>query len=132
MPSANDFTLPVENIGTFTFGKRTMRDQVAIAVEYGRLTEGAADLMEEETTIFCRALAQLKVMTVQGPDGWNPDNLDPFDPDSYAAVLKVWGALRDKEVTFRPGAQSGGTGAGPGSGGDGGVLVPPQVPAPAN
>lgn len=100
--AATDLTVPVEGIGTFTFAKKTMRDQIAIEVEYSRLTEGV-----ETVTNFlwnlATAISVLKVMTVTAPDGWDLDGLDPEDAESYAKLMQVWGALRDKQASFRKG-----------------------------
>lgn len=110
--SATDFVVPVDGIGTFTFAKKTMRDQIAIEVEYSRLTEGI-----ETVTNFLWNLASsvsvLKVLTVTAPDGWNLDALDPEEPESYDKLMKVWSALRDKQASFRKGNQ--GDGAAPGA-----------------
>lgn len=129
-PKPTDFILPVDGLGTFTFAKRNFRDEIAIAVEFGRLSEGESETLGDNLRMFCSAMADLKVLTVDGPERWRPaqlDDLDPFDPQDYADMLKVWGALRDKEKTFRRGAGQGGEAGGPGSGGDGGVVVPPTV-----
>jgi hypothetical protein len=97
-----DFLAPVEGIGEFIFGKRNLRDEVRASMELRRLTEGLE--CDEFTTTFCRALADLKVLTVKCPKGWEPDDLDDMDPfseETYANVLLVWSALRDKEEPFR-------------------------------
>lgn len=125
-----DFVLPVDGLGTFTFAKRNFRDEIACSVEYARLTEGEAAILDEGTLLYCSALSDLKVLTVTAPDGWKADqldDLDPFDENDYARVLKVWGALRDKEKTFRRGAGQGGEAGRQGAVGDGGVVVPNQV-----
>lgn len=127
-----DFVLTVDGVGTFTFGRRTFRDEIAAGVEFARLTEGQADLVDDDLRIYCSAMADLKVLTVDAPAGWNAaelDDLDPFDEVTYANVLRVWGALRDKERSFRPGHAKGGQAGGEGPGLDGGVVVPGSVQA---
>lgn len=107
-PSINDFQVSVEDVGAFVFAKRTMADEFKIRAEYVRLTEGIPAQGEDDIlALAAEAMSVLRVLTVRAPDGWSLDTLDPFDPDSYAKLLKVWGALRDKEVTFRP-ARAGG------------------------
>lgn len=113
-----DFVITVEGIGAFTFSKRTLRSGFAISAEYARLTEG--EPLDALTRHFAEAVAALKVLTVDAPDGWAPaalDDLSPFDDEAYANLLKVWGALSDKEETFRrPGAK--GKSGGEDEGGD--------------
>jgi hypothetical protein len=97
-----DFVADVEGVGQFVFGRRGMRDEIRCSVELRRLTEGVP--VDGETLVFLRAIADLRVMTVAAPPGWNPeelDDLDPFEDTAYANVLKCWEALRDKEETFR-------------------------------
>jgi hypothetical protein len=124
--SISDFVVPVDDIGSFTFGRRNFRGQIASDIEFARLTEGVTTI-DEVLEMFCRAMADLKTFTVQAPADWDVDELDPFDQDSYAKVLKVWGALRDKEAAFRQGTGTDGKAGGQGAGGDGGVVVPPTV-----
>jgi hypothetical protein len=116
------FTLPVEGVGVFTFAKRTMRAHLAVEVEYSRLTEGV-----ETITKFCgdvaSAMADLKVLTVSAPKGWDVEELDAADDESFNLLMKVWSAFREREVTFRKGAQAPGAGAGPRAGAEPGVLV---------
>lgn len=105
LPAATDFHVPVDGIGTFSFAKRMMRDELRIAAEFSRLTEGV-----DSPTPFLATVAgwisQLRVLTVDAPDGWDLDALDPLDPESYAKLLKVHGALREKEDSFRGGANA--------------------------
>lgn len=113
IPNAvTDFVVPVEGVGEFTFAKKSIRDQFAIETEYSRLTEGY-----ESVTNFLHNLAtavsNLTVLTVTAPDGWDVFALDPDDSDSYMKIMKVWGALRDKQVAFRKGPQADGQAAGP-------------------
>lgn len=98
--SKHDFTVEVEDIGTFVFARRTMRDEFRIQAEYSRLTEGvpvpALHLFQTATQV-----ATLKVLTVEAPDDWNIDAMDPLDEASYDKLDRVHAALRDKEDTFR-------------------------------
>lgn len=95
-----DFVVTVDGIGTFSFAKKTMRSQISIQTEYSRLTEG----VETPTNFLANiasAMACLKVQTVSAPDGWDIMTMDPEDSESYQSIMKVWGALRDKQATFR-------------------------------
>lgn len=109
-PQATDFTVPVEGIGTFTFGRRTMRDEISIQVEFARLIEGV------EPTAWLQAvggwLSALRVLTVKSPDGWDLDDMDPLDDDTYARLNKVYEALVNKEGSFRRGKRLASQGGG--------------------
>lgn len=113
MPKETDFTVKVDEIGTFTFGKRTMRDEVAVQVEFARIIEGV------EPTAWLQTvggwLATLRVLTVRAPEGWDLEDMDPLDPDTYAKLSRVHDALRDKERSFRRGPAPAGEGSGAGS-----------------
>lgn len=124
-PSATDFTVSVEGIGAFTFAKRTMRDELRIAAEFSRVCEGV-----EEPNEFLRTvgswISTLRVLTVSAPAGWDLDEMDPLDEDTYANLFKVHFALREKEGSFRRKGKTG-QGAGPEVGEESAVLVSPQV-----
>ncbi|HCE08542.1 MAG TPA: hypothetical protein DEQ40_08070 [Oxalobacteraceae bacterium] len=124
--STTDFVVPVDGIGTFSFAKKSLRDQIAIESEYNRLTEG-----QDNVTTFlwniASATASLKVLTIAAPHGWDVDALDPEDPESYINLMKVWGALRDKQASFRQAGKPAVQGEGQAPISDAGVLVPAQV-----
>lgn len=94
-----DFTVQVDGVGTFTFGRRTMRDEIAIQVEYARIIDGV------EPTAWLQAvggwLSVLRTMTVRAPDGWDLDAMDPLDDETYARISKVYEAFVEKERFFR-------------------------------
>jgi len=46
-------------------------------------------------------LSALRVLTVEAPDGWDLDKLDPLDPETYAKLNAVYDALTAKERSFR-------------------------------
>lgn len=110
-PKETDFVVLVEGVGQFTFARRTMRDEITIQVEYARIIDGA------EPTSWLQAvggwLSTLKVLTVRAPDGWDLDELDPLDPETYARMNAVYGGLSEKERSFRrkPTAAGEGNGA---------------------
>lgn len=99
-PSDTDFHIDVEGVGNFMFARRTMRDEMRIASEYSRLTEGVMT-----PTPFLAAvagwIATLKVLMVTGPKDWDLDEMDPLDEDVYKRISKVNKALRNKEGQFR-------------------------------
>lgn len=104
IPSNTDFQITVDGIGTFTFARRRLRDEMAIGAEFSRLTEGV-----ETPTPYLASVAgwvsTLKVLTVEAPEGWDIDAMDPLDEDTYAKLVTVHTALRDKEGSFRSGAK---------------------------
>src|SRR5882724_425224 len=95
-PSSTDFVLTVDDIGTFTFAKRSMRDQFRVQAEHARLTEGVSPV-PDDLDLAATAVATLKVFTVAAPDGWDVDSLDPLDPESYVKLMAVFGAFRARE-----------------------------------
>jgi hypothetical protein len=93
--------LPVTGIGSFTFRKRNVRAEIAINQEYARLTEGVALTGFLET--FIRAIAEMKALTIEAPEGYRPSDLDklnPYDDAAYGRVLKVWHTLIDEREPF--------------------------------
>ena len=129
--SSSDFNVHVEGIGNFIFARRTMRDEMRIAAEYSRFTEGVP-----QPTPFLDSVAgwisTLNVLTVEMPFDWDPETMDPFDDDTHAKILKVYGALRAKEGSFRapPGTPS--QNSGPGNGETPELLVSSPVPPSAD
>lgn len=131
-PQPTDFTVEVDNVGVFRFAKRTMRDEMRIASEYSRLTEGV-----ETPTIWLETVATwistLKVLTVSAPADWQSlDDIDPLDEATYSRLMAVHAALRAKEGSFRRAANAPGQAARSADGADGGVRLAPEVPPAAN
>lgn len=97
--STTDFDVDVEGVGNFSFAKRTMRDEIKIQVEYARIIEGV------EPTDWLATIggwiSVFKVLTVRAPDGWDVDNMDPLESETYAKMAKVHAALVAKERSFR-------------------------------
>lgn len=103
MPRAaapGDFQIQVEGLGSFTFARRTMRDEFAIAAEYSRLTEGV-QTPTDFLHYYARAFSTIKVLQVASQDGWSVENLDPQEDASYAQLIGVFDALRAQEADFR-------------------------------
>lgn len=121
----SDFRVTVADHGDFVFGKRTMRDEIASQVEYARMIDGVPPTPWLETV--CGAMADLKVMTVKAPDGWDVDELEPHDPETYAKLISAHRALLNKERSFRPGFIKSDEAPGPGTVADDRVPVPPSV-----
>lgn len=107
---ASDFTVPVEDVGIFTFARRTMRDEIAIQVEYARIIDGVTPT--EWLTIVGNWLSTLRVLIVRAPAGFDLDTLDPLDDGTYKKLGAVFDALKDKERSFRSGSELAGQGGG--------------------
>lgn len=121
-----DFRVDVPNVGEFVFARRTMRDEVATQVEFAKLIDGVPTPTPWLNAV-CGAIADLKVLTVKAPEGWDLDALEPHDPETYTKLLGAHQGLLDKERSFRPGAAKTGEAAGAGAGQDNRVQVPPAV-----
>lgn len=129
-PSRNDYEVPVEGIGNFTFARRAIGDELKIQAEYARINDGVS-----QPTPWLYSLATwfsaLRVLMVKAPDGWSLEELDPLEDESYAKIKQVYEAMREKEDSFRRKPGAGSKAPGQGDGKDGGVLVPEEVQPPA-
>lgn len=124
--SPNEFTVTVDGIGAFTFARRNMRRECAIGAEYSRIIEGVPTPTPWLDTV-AGWIAALKVLTLKAPEGWDIDELDPLDDESYAKLGKVHASLREKEGSFRSGKRAQVEGSGSGDGAVDGVLVQTPV-----
>lgn len=97
----SDFSVPVEGVGVFTFGKRSMKDEIAIQVEFARMIGGVEPT--DWLNAVCGWIAALKVLTVTAPDDWDIDDMDPLDKETYAKLSRVYEELTNKERSFRLG-----------------------------
>jgi hypothetical protein len=97
--SNTDFTVTVDEVGQFVFGRRSMQDEIRIQVEYARLIDGV-----EPTDWLATVsgwLSTFKVLMVSAPEGWDVDQMDPLDDDTYRRLALVHSALRTSEDSFR-------------------------------
>lgn len=120
--AVTDFHLDVEGIGTFTFGKRSFRDEFKIQASYARLIQGTVPT--DWLAAVSGWVSVIEVLCVTAPDGWSLWDLDPLDDDSYEKLSRVHAALAEKERSFRRNRGSKNAGNGAGAVEDGGVLVP--------
>lgn len=107
-PTGRVFTVEVPGIGTFTFRRRTLGDDIRIMALYDGMLGGVAQpsaLLDSLAT----AVATLRTLAVAWPsEAWQPDRLAQMDvlaDDRTAALLQVFGALSAREDEFRPAAQ---------------------------
>ena len=99
----NDFQVPVEGIGTFTFGRRTPRDVFMIRGEYTRLTNGNVTDDGHLADMTALAFVSIQQLAVQMPDGFSLESIDPVMTDDWEPkLLRIFAALREKELSFRP------------------------------
>lgn len=113
--SNTDFHVDVEGVGRFRFAHRKMGDQLLINREYSLIVNGVTPT--EWLDSLASALSTLRVLTVEAPEDFVLDELDPLEDDSYTKIFKVWGALREKETSFRQGKKGAGPVGGAGAGG---------------
>ena len=116
-PGSKQFVVDVEGVGVFTFARRNMRTELAIAAEFSRLSEGIATPSAFLETVG-GWIATLKILTLKAPEGWDLDELDPLDDGNYARLMNVHAALRAKEDSFRRSPESGREDKRAGSGAD--------------
>jgi hypothetical protein len=127
--SSNDFPVVVEGVGTFMFGYRKLADELRIQVEYARITEG----VQATVWLFNLAtyLSALRVLMVKAPNGWDLEELDPLDEETFIQIERVFAGLRAKEDSFRPKRAKAGEAPSKGNVPDDGLLVPAEVQPPA-
>lgn len=124
-PHVTDYQVQVEGIGQFTFARRKLADEVSIQVEYARILDGVQPT--EWLALVGGCLSALRVLTVRAPEGWDIDELDPLEDESYAKLMQVHAALVSKERSFRRKPTDAGEADGQGNGPVGGVLVSEEI-----
>ncbi|EAW2493080.1 hypothetical protein AXL65_02315 [Salmonella enterica subsp. enterica] len=110
-PQPTDYFETVEGIGRFRFARRKLSDELQIQRLYAEYAGGV------EPTAWLATLAEylstLNTLTVEAPEGWDMDNMDPLDDETYKQISRVFTALREREETFR--GKSGANGKGQGA-----------------
>lgn len=104
----SDFPIDVDGIGRFKFARRTQKDRYLIRTYYGQLTN---DNWQEDGTVGDMEAfmhTTIHVLVVEQPEGFSIDNLDPLlDDDIQKKLEKIYMALRQKELSFRPSTSPG-------------------------
>lgn len=122
-----DFYETVEGVGRFRFGRRMLADELQIQRKYAEYVGGV------EPTAWLAMLGEylstLIVLTVEAPEGWDIDNMDPLDNETYAKLARVFTALREREERFRSGATAQGQRPGEETPEQRGSLVSQDIPA---
>lgn len=124
------FTVPVEGLGTFTFRKRSIKDQLRIEAKAVEFLGGPT--LDPGLRNVAMAVATLEVLTVAAPDGWDLDAIDPLETGQTDPMFKAHRELRDAEDRFRQRAKAERTGLGAPAQQDDGLRVPPAIPARAD
>lgn len=124
-PHNTDFAVPVEGIGTFTFAHRRMADEIKIQAEYARMIDGTEPT--QWLSLVAGWISALTVLTVHAPAGWDIEEMDPLDDETYAKLKRVYDALVEKEQSFRGNNGKARQGERTGAGAVDGVLVPQEV-----
>jgi hypothetical protein len=103
---AFDRTYPVdvEGIGTFVFRRRTMEHRYAIAALALKIMGaggGGGETPHLGVLQSTEKMAELQLLCVSGPDGWDIDALDPLDDEDCSKFEAVHKRFREAEETFR-------------------------------
>lgn len=126
-----EFTVSVDDVGTFTFWRRTMRLEMRIGAEFSRLTEGI-EVPSPWFALTANIMSALLVLVKSGPDGWDVMGMDPTDDETYDELVAVHMAMRKQEDDFRRSKKQARQGKRASAGDDAGVLVPAKILAPAD
>lgn len=129
--STLDYPVEVEGVGTFIFGRRTLKDELRIQAEYSRITEGV-DTPTLMLYTLGIAIATIRILMVQGPVDFDLDALDPVEEDTFTQLQAIYEGVKAKEYSFR---KKSGKGSKADSTPDvevDGVLVPTEVQPSAN
>jgi hypothetical protein len=98
-----DFPVEVEGMGRFIFARKTMRDVYAIRGEYAAVTSNNFTEEGGFADIGALAFITLNRLMVSAPSDFDLAGLDPVtDDDAEPKIVKVFLALREKELSFRP------------------------------
>lgn len=125
VPNSTDYTIDVDGVGRFTIGRRKMADELAIQREYAAILGGVEPTRWLETVGSW--LSTFRVLIVFAPSGWNVDEMDPLEEDSYERMKRVYNAISEKELSFRHKSGAGSEGRGQETAGDNRVPVSPEV-----
>jgi glutamate synthase domain-containing protein 2 len=112
--SADDFFIPLPNVGTFRYGRRTIGDRLAIRRDYLRYVQELGD-EDESLTIYAALIATHDVLCVESPPGW--ESIATLPASKMDAALELGALLKEKEEALAKGAEKSSSEEGAGSGG---------------
>lgn len=125
-PKANDYYIDVNGIGRFRCARRSLSIEVEVQREYASMAGGVAPTAWLMT--LAEYLSTLRVLIVDAPEGWDMENMDPLDDETYQKLGRVFAALREREETFRGKPRTAGQAESPANGEHSGSVVSPDVP----
>ncbi|WOL24225.1 hypothetical protein fHeYen801_015 [Yersinia phage fHe-Yen8-01] len=128
LPQKTDYDIKVDGIGTFRIARRKMSDEILIQRYYAEYAGGV------EPTAWLATLAEYlstyRGLVVTAPEGFDIDNLDPLDDETYKKLGSVFTAIREQEERFRGRFTAPSKGAGEVDGTDSRPLVQEDLPTP--
>lgn len=133
-PTRATFTIDVPGIGKFTFRRRTIRDDIAIAARWETLLGGITSPSVYLDSL-ASAVATYEALAVAYPEGWEPATVAEMDAvmdDRITELRTVYGALCAREDEFRPVEKRRLQAAGQSPEQDAGGVVPQEVSAAAD
>lgn len=98
-PSATDFSIPLPDVGEFSFGRRTMGDMIKIRSAYLKLI--GEDEADNEMSFFCGFVAAYKSLIVSCPAGWADAEAIDLNEIGMDKVMELASLLSEKESSFR-------------------------------
>jgi len=121
--------VPVDGIGTFSFRRRTIGDEIKIQAAYDAMVGGLAEPSSYLDSL-ATAVSTYTVLANSWPEGWAPSEVHEMDAvmsDRITDLIRVHGALCLREDEFRPEGKKRFKAPGQGAVGDTGSVVPPQI-----
>lgn len=125
-PSQNDYLVPVEKLGTFTFARRTLADEIAIQVERSKILDGTIHPTDFLWNIAVW-MSALRVLMVSAPRDFDLEALDPLEQGTFDTISSIFVEMRKKEDSFRAPRGTGSEVSSENDSENGRVLVPAEV-----
>jgi hypothetical protein len=113
--SDTDFFVPLPNVGTFRYGRRTYGDRIKIRAAYLDLLGRSDDEgVDDDLAAMSAIVAAHRVLCVSAPEGWGDlAAVDLItDPTAEARILELYALLKQKEDSFRGVPAQAGAGGG--------------------
>ena len=105
------YPVEVEGVGNFVFRRRTYADRAKVANRTLAILGGVPEhpyLLDEASKI-----AELELLIVEAPSGWDIATLDPLDDEDVAQMARVHGRFAEEETRFRGAFKAARGGRGP-------------------
>lgn len=109
-PRETDFFIPIDGVGTFRYGRRTLGDRMRIRAQYLRYTEEFGD-DDPNLSMYAGMFSTHSVLCVEAPSGWEDlADIDATDEDKVEAAFKLFTELKKMEDSFDKGVVKSGEG----------------------